>query len=121
MITSIEIRDLRIAASHGVLPQERVVGHLFRIDLTLWLDLTRAMRSDSLADTVSYADVVALVRDEMRRPSALLEHAAARILDRLTEAFPQVRDAELRLAKLSPPVAGADLGECAVRIRLAEP
>ena len=118
MITSIEIRDLRIMASHGVLPQERVVGHLFRIDLTLWLDLTRAMQTDDLRDTVSYADVVRLVRDEMSHPSALLEHAAARILGRLTSTFPQIIDADLRLAKLSPPIAGADLRECAVRIRL---
>lgn len=115
--TCIEVCDLRIRASHGVLPQERVVGHLFRVDLVLWADLTQAMRTDDVGDTISYADVIQAVRDEMSHPSALLEHAAARILNRLLVAFPRLRAVEVRLAKVAPPVAGAEVAECAVRLR----
>lgn len=115
MTTSIEIRGLRLQAFHGVLPQERTVGNFYTIDLTIGADLAAAVETDDLGDTIDYGAVVRIIREEMDRPSALLEHVAGRILRHIAWTFPQATEADLSIAKLAPPVEG-EVGSCAVRI-----
>ena len=42
----------------------------------------------------------------MEIPSKLLEHVARRILDSISKNFPTVDYAEVKVAKLNPPIAG---------------
>lgn len=100
----IEIRGLEVEARHGVGAQERAVGNLFRVDVTLTLDLSRAMESDCVDDTVNYADVVALVRDEMAVPSNLLENVAWRIRRAVCRRYPAVAAGSVRVEKVHPPI-----------------
>lgn len=115
MITSIEIKGLKLQAFHGVLPQEHTVGNLYCIDLTVRADLAKAMTTDRLEDTLSYATAVRIIQEEMNTPSALLEHVAGRILRRLAATWPEAQEADLRIAKEAPPV-GAEVGCCAFRV-----
>jgi dihydroneopterin aldolase len=59
MTDTIFVTGLSIHARHGVMEHETEVGQRFVIDLELYTDLSEPSRSDRLADTVSYADVVA--------------------------------------------------------------
>lgn len=106
MTTSIELKEMRFYAYHGVLPQERRVGNRFVVDLTLTAPLSQALKSDELSDTINYADVYAVVKEQMEIPSRLIEHVAGRILRALKEHFPQLTGVTLRLAKLNPPFGG---------------
>lgn len=106
MITRIELRKMKFYAFHGVAEQERTVGNNFVVDLVLTAPLEQAVESDRLEDTISYASVYALVKEEMDIPSRLLEHAAGRILYRIKETFPKITSIELKLTKLSPPFGG---------------
>lgn len=115
MTTRIEIQNLRLWAFHGVLPQERTVGNAYRLDLSIEADVSRAMESDDLNDTVNYALVVNAVKAEMQQPSALLEHVAGRILRRLHRDFPAVGSVDLRIAKLTPPL-GDEVEACAFHL-----
>lgn len=108
MESYIFLDNLRFHAYHGVGEQERTVGNEFTVSLRLKTDISRAMASDDVADTVSYADVYEAIKEEMAVPSLLLEHVAGRILKRLQHDFPQVEEAELKLAKRNPPM-GADI------------
>ena len=58
---TIEVKRLELWARHGVMEQERVVGNMFTVDVSLSVDLQRAMVSDSVEDTVNYAEVVDVV------------------------------------------------------------
>lgn len=117
--TEILLRDLRFYAHHGVLPQERTVGGHFTLNLTLRLsDATSALFDDQLEGTVSYAEVYEVAAREMRKPSALLEHVAARIAQSLFDAFSLIEHITLTLQKDTPPM-GADCAGCAVRIAAA--
>jgi dihydroneopterin aldolase len=64
---------------------------------------------------VNYAEIYAVVKQEMEIPSALLEHAAARILSALKERFPSITAANIELEKLNPPF-GADIRSASVEI-----
>jgi len=50
----IEIRDLRVTGTHGVLPEERDRAQPFSVDIVAWVDMEAAQQSDDLADTVDY-------------------------------------------------------------------
>lgn len=106
MITKIELSEMKFYAHHGVSPQETLVGNTFIVDLRLTAPLEAALASDNLEDTINYATVYALVKEEMEQPSKLLEHVAGRILASLHRHFPQIGRIELRLSKQNPPFGG---------------
>lgn len=97
----IHINRLRIHATHGVLPLERIVAQDFEVSLTLSVDYDGTDRLDS---TVNYAEACAVVTEQMRQPSALIEHAAMRIARALRRAFPAIASGSVTVAKLAPPM-----------------
>ena len=116
MTQYIELKRITCYAYHGVMEQERKVGNTYTIDLKLHTDFSKAMETDNVNDTINYASVYAIVREEMAIPSCLLEHVAGRIVRRLSETFSCLTATEIRLAKRNPPLSG-DVFEAAVCIQ----
>ena len=108
---------MRFYACHGVMEQERRVGGDYSVTLTVEVDLADAARTDDVADTVNYAELYAVVEQEMAVPSQLLEHVAARIGRRVLETFDKVTAATVKVTKLNPPM-GADCKGASVEIKV---
>ncbi|MDD6836772.1 MAG: dihydroneopterin aldolase [bacterium] len=106
MTTKITLQAMKFYAYHGVLEQERRVGNTFVVDLTLTAPLEKVVQSDQLEDTINYAEVYELTKQEMNIPSQLLEHVAGRICRALRHHFPQIEQIEIRVSKLNPPFGG---------------
>ena len=106
MHTSIKLKNMRFYANHGVLPQEKITGNNFVVNVTFTADVSRSFETGDVADTVNYAAVYDLVKAEMAVPSELMEHVAGRIFSKIKRSFPVINKLEVRLAKLSPPVSG---------------
>lgn len=105
--TSIQLHNLEFYAYHGLLPQERVVGGHYRVDVELSLTPPlRALTEDVIDDTVNYAEVYALIRQQMEQPVNLLEHLAHRITHGLYAQFPQIQAVKLSVTKVTPPISG---------------
>ena len=115
MNTYIFLKELRFFAHHGVGEQETRVGNEFTIDLRIKTDIVRAMRTDNVDDTVSYADIYEVIKQEMNIPSKLLEHVVGRIARRLFRDFPTIEALELKLYKRNPPM-GADIAAAGVEV-----
>lgn len=113
----IELRGLRVAGVHGVLPEERERAQPFEVDVVLELDLAAAGRSDSLDDTVDYGRVAQAAAGVVSGPHAdLLEHLAERVAGAVLEAgAPLARSATVTVRKLRPPVP-LDLASAGVTI-----
>lgn len=105
--SSIFLRSLRFHAFHGVMEQERTVGNDYLVDVRIGCQLAKAMESDDVNDTVNYAEVYGVIREEMRQPSRLLENVVGRIGRRLLDEFPMIETLDLKLTKVNPPM-GAD-------------
>ena len=56
-------------------------------------------KTDELKGTVSYADIYAVIKKEMKTPSKLLEHVCERIGQRLFNDFPTIQEIIIRLSK----------------------
>lgn len=117
MTSCIFLRDVRFHAFHGVLPQETAVGADFVLSLRLGYDVSAAMTSDDVSDTLNYAEAYQLVKREMDIPSRLLEHVAGRIVNAIVENFPAVTSIDMELTKVNPPM-GADCGGAGVEIHI---
>lgn len=117
MKTYIYLREVRFHACHGVMPQERSVGADFTVDLRVGYPFKDAMNSDDVEDTLNYAQLYEIVKQEMAVPSKLLEHVAGRIVSAVNTAFPKVTSLDLCITKVNPPM-GADCKGAGVEIHL---
>lgn len=102
----ISIEKMEFYAYHGCFKEEQIIGTHFMVDLHMETDTAQAESSDELKDTVNYQEVYLLVKREMEINSKLLEHVGRRILDALKERFPEIKEAELKISKMNPPLGG---------------
>ncbi|MGN6572476.1 MAG: dihydroneopterin aldolase [Pseudolabrys sp.] len=120
MSDSIFIKGLTLHAYHGVMAHEAKVGQTFSIDIELDIDLSDAARSDKVADTVSYDQVVTRATEAfLGHRYRLIEAAAGRVADTVLTAFPRVQKVAVTIHKPHAPVAAtfSDVGVRIVRMR----
>jgi len=113
----IELRGLRVVATHGVLVEEQARAQPFEVDLDLSVDLRPAGVSDALADTVDYGAVADVVADTVSGPRsfALLEALAWHVADAVLDVDRRISSVTVVLRKLRPPLA-VDIDTVGVRV-----
>lgn len=104
MTSSIFIRNIRLYAYHGVLPQERRVGGWYLLSARVHYNIYKATESDNVADTLNYAELCQLLRNEMAIPSQLLEHVAGRMARAVLSCYTEAEAVDIELTKENPPM-----------------
>jgi dihydroneopterin aldolase len=102
-VKSIEIRDIKVFAYHGVTTEEKQNGQEFLLDVELVLDEDKA-RIDDISATVDYAEVagaVAGMATESRYN--LIETLACDIVDNLLK-LEGVKEASVTVKKPDAPL-----------------
>ena len=105
MTVTITLDKMKFHAYHGVMNEERIIGGTFLANISYIIE-TNAVDTDNIDDTISYADVYAVIKSEMEKPSKLIEHVAGRIMKTLKNKFPQMLEVTVKISKLNPPVNG---------------
>ncbi len=103
---TIQIEGIECYAYHGCLTEETKIGGRFLVDITLCLDLTKAIATDDLSQTADYVLIHQIVREQMNITSKLIEHVAGRILVKIKAAYPQCSQVVVKVTKFNPPVNG---------------
>jgi dihydroneopterin aldolase len=110
------LHNMVFRGHHGVHPAERELGQRFEVDVELSLDLSRAMASDALQDTVNYSRAYAIVREEAEdHHYQLIEGLAGAIVRRLLAEL-AVTSVLVRVRKPQVPLNGI-LSYTAVQIQ----
>src|SRR5438067_13559104 len=120
MSDAVFVGGLALHAYHGVMQHEAKIGQTFKLDLVLDIDLGEASRSDKLAHTVGYEQVVEVAsRAFCARRYKLVETAAGAVAEALLDRFRQVRSVRITVHKPHAPIAAgfADIGVTLVRAR----
>ena len=94
-----ELSGLEFHAYHGCFEKERAEGNLFVVDFRAEYHFKTAAKSDRLDDTVDYADVYKVIREEMDKPSNLMENVAWRIVKGIAAKFPEFIRFQIRISK----------------------
>ncbi len=102
--TKIIVDRQKVFAHHGVLPQEEAVGSYFYVTVEAEVTDCQAALTDRLSDTLSYADIVRTITEEMAVRSHLLEHVAGRIAQRLLANHPSALSVLVKVIKENPPL-----------------
>lgn len=105
MTGRIALEGLEFHAFHGVYPHERESGNWFEADVFVETTFRESVQDD-LSRTVNYETLYQLVKEEMEKPSRLLETVAEKIVARVFEELPAVEEVEIKIAKLNPPIGG---------------
>lgn len=105
-IGTIELAGMEFRAYHGCLETEKVAGNDFIVDFKGDVEMGKAIESDNLEDAVNYALIYDVIKEEMAKPSNLLEHVAGRIVKALAAEFPQFLSFSVTVSKKRPPVDG---------------
>lgn len=120
MTDQVFVRGLVLHAYHGVMQHEAKVGQTFKLDLVLDMDLAGAVRSDKLADTVGYDQVVEVASESFcARRYRLVEAAAGAVADAVLDRFAQVMAIRVTVHKPHAPIAATfdDVGVSILRSR----
>jgi dihydroneopterin aldolase len=101
---------------HGLLEHERVKGQDFFVDVVLNCDLQAVSQSDSIDETINYAEITDLVVSEITtNPVSLIEKLAGRIADRILNSYSRVHSVSVTVHKPQAPVS-ASVKDIAVQI-----
>lgn len=107
MQDTIFLKGMRFHGYHGALSAENEIGQIFKVDVTLKVDLAEAGRTDNVIDTVHYGEVFEEVKSIMEGKAVnLLEHLAERIANRINSQYNRVMETKVRITKENPPIPG---------------
>lgn len=106
--TRLEVPAIGLAVHLGCEAEERAVAQA--VDLSLVIEFAtppEACASDTLADTVCYAELAAAAREHCApREFRLIEHLAAELREIVRARLPHDAGLVLTVTKLAPPVPG---------------
>jgi dihydroneopterin aldolase len=100
------LEGLEFHAYHGVYPHERSSGNKFELDVIVETEFADTAFQDHLSGTVNYEDVYAIVKEEMAKPSKLLERVGHSIGEKILAAFPSAFAVQIDISKFNPPIGG---------------
>lgn len=106
MTGRVALEGLAFHAYHGVYAHERNTGNNFEVDIAIETDFSLAAAHDDLSGTVDYEVLYRIVKDEMEKPSHLIETVAEKIVNDVLRELPAVIKVDLVIAKLAPPIGG---------------
>jgi dihydroneopterin aldolase len=116
MTDAVFVRGLEFEGNHGYTAAERRGTRRFRVDLMIERDLSAAVASDRLADTVDYWKVSeVVVRLGTQSTYKLIEALAGTMADAIVAMYPG-SVVTITLDKLAPPCPGVPAA-CGVRLR----
>ena len=107
MSDRIIVGGIKFHAYHGLTRLEREVGVRCSIDVEMDLDLSRAIESDHLSETIDYREIHRLVLEigQDRNSFHLIESVAGRIAEEILSRY-AVSEVTVRVRKETPIIQG---------------
>ena len=102
-VMTIELKQLRFFAYHGLYEEERKTGNEFEVTLIVTCQPLSGTITD-ISDTVNYGELYQLLKTEMQKPRDLLETLVMEIAEIIHISFPTVKTIEISVTKLFPPI-----------------
>lgn len=106
MTGKVALEGLEFHAYHGVYPHERSSGNKFEVDVVVDTKFSDSAFQDDLSGTINYETLYAIVKEEMGKPSKLLETVGHAIAKETLKSFAEAMAIEVRISKFNPPIGG---------------
>lgn len=106
MVGKVSLEGLEFHAYHGVYPHERSSGNKFEVDIHVEIRFDDSAFRDELSGTLNYEKLYAVVKEEMEKPSKLLETVGNAIAESALQKFDEAISVEVKISKFNPPIGG---------------
>lgn len=103
-LLTISLERVRMFGNHGVFVQEQTVGAEYEVSIVITMPPPAGCDTDLLDNTLSYAQLYESLKREFAIHSDLIEHLAKRIAIAITDTWPYILSAEIKITKLAPPI-----------------
>lgn len=100
---SIELRQLRFFAEHGMYAEEMKAGNEFEVDIIVGCKSPKK-KITSIEQTVNYVEVYRIVQEEFATRRLLLETLAMDIAEKIKLQFDEIENIMITIRKLNPPI-----------------
>ena len=116
MKTKLFINNLEIFANHGLFEEENKLGQKFIFDIECELNYKKALFSDEMTDSISYADIAdVVVKTATTNTYNLLERLVGEILKNIFNEFTQIEKIKLTVNKPTAPIS-YHFEKCGVKV-----
>lgn len=115
-VDQVAVTGIRARGTHGVLDFEKRDGQEFSCDVVMHVPITRAGRTDDLADAVDYSVVAKQAHDVLAGPSLDLVETVAERIASVVMADTRLLAVDVTVHKPRAPV-GVPFGDVTVRVR----
>ena len=105
---SIQVNGIRAYGYVGYLPEERVLGQWFEVDLILWVDLQPAGQSDNIEDTLDYREAIAIVKEQITTAKFSLVEKLIHAIAKQILSLEKVNQVRVKLSKPAAPIPDFD-------------
>jgi dihydroneopterin aldolase len=102
----VTLEGMEFFAYHGFYEEEQKIGNRYSLDIVVSSDFEKAAVNDDLTGTINYEILYRIVKEEMAKPTKLLEHLAQRIIDQTYTYYPAIEWVEVSVSKFNPPIGG---------------
>lgn len=104
MTDHIDLTGIEVYAKHGVLESEQEKAQVFRVDVSVHLDLSAPSQTDDLADSLDYSELALEIREVVGAEShKLIETVASRVATAML-AHAEVTRAVVTIHKPNAPI-----------------
>ncbi len=100
----LNVQGIRGYGYTGALPEEKILGQWFEVDLQICLDLAQAGQTDTLSNTLDYRNIITEVQDIVRRSHFNLVERLATVIAESVLNHPEVSQVKVLLTKVAPPI-----------------
>jgi len=100
---TIELRNIRFFAEHGMYQEERKVGNEFEVDVSIACRSPKKTITD-ISQTINYVEVYRIMQQVFSTRKQLLETCAMEIAEQLKAQFPEMEQLMIQIRKVNPPI-----------------
>jgi dihydroneopterin aldolase len=100
---TIELKNLRFFAAHGMYQEELKVGNEFEVDISIVCKSPKKTIT-SIDQTINYVEVYRIVQLVFSERKYLLETCAMEIAEKLQEQFSEIEQLTICIRKMNPPI-----------------
>lgn len=97
----IELKRIKFFSFHGLFEEEKATGGEFVVDLSV--KFLSDISIQNIDQTIHYALLYALLKEEMSRPRDLLETLAQSLAGKISASFLQIKEIGISIEKTNPP------------------
>src|SRR5215467_6345263 len=102
-VITINLKQLRFFAHHGLYEEERKVSNEFIVDLEVGLAAPSSVVT-KMSETINYIKLYELVKTHMLQTTDLLETLATKITEDIHQSYSQVKKVSIDITKKYPPM-----------------